>query len=97
MDDFWSFLGLNGLNVCVLSEFILDFPGGSVVRNLPASVGDPSLITGLERSPEEGNGRPLQDSYLKKSHGQRRLEICSPRGRKELDMTEHIHTHSRDS
>ena len=86
-----------GLNVCVLSEFILDFTGGLVVKNLPANVGDPGLITGLERSPEEGNGRPLQDSYLKKSHGQRCLEVCSPWGRKELDMTEHIHIHSRDS
>ena len=68
-----------------------------MVKNLPANVGDPGLITGLERSPEEGNSRPLQDSYLKKSHGQRRLEVCSPWGRKELDMTEHIHVHSRDS
>ena len=36
------------------------FPGGSVVRTPPANVGDVSLILGSERSPEEGNGNPLQ-------------------------------------
>ena len=38
------------------------FPGGSVVKNLPANVGDPGdvgLITGLGRSPGEGNGNLL--------------------------------------
>ena len=37
----------------------LGFPGGSAVKNLPASVGDPGLIPGLGRSPGEGNGYPL--------------------------------------
>ena len=32
---------------------------GSVVKNLPANVGDTSLIPELERSPGEGNGNPL--------------------------------------
>ena len=36
------------------------FPGGSVVKNLPANAGDVSLIPGLGRSPGEGNGNPLQ-------------------------------------
>ena len=52
----------------------LDFPGGSVVKNLPANAGatgDTSLIPGLDRSPGGGNGNPLQYSCLKKSHGQR--------------------------
>ena len=30
-----------------------------MVKNLPASAGDSSLIPGLGRSPEEGNGNPL--------------------------------------
>ena len=37
----------------------------SVVKNLPANVGDASSVPGLERSPGEGNGKPLQDSYLR--------------------------------
>ena len=37
----------------------MDFPGGSVARNLPASAGDTGdagLIPGLGRSPGEENG-----------------------------------------
>ena len=36
------------------------FPGGSVVKNLPANARDASLNPGLGRSPGEGNGIPLQ-------------------------------------
>ena len=36
------------------------FPGGSVVKNLPAKAGDMGSIPGSGRSPEEGNGNPLQ-------------------------------------
>ena len=36
------------------------------VKNLPAYVGDPSSIPGLERSTGEGNGNPLQYSCLEK-------------------------------
>jgi len=41
--------------------------GGSVVKNLPCSAGDAGAmgsIPGLERSPGEGNGNPLQYSCL---------------------------------
>ena len=40
------------------------FPGGSVVKNPPANVGDMNLIPGSGRSPREGNGNPLQYSCL---------------------------------
>ena len=40
------------------------FPGGSVVKNLPANVRDEDLIPGSERSPGEENGNPLQYSCL---------------------------------
>ena len=33
-----------------------------MVKNLPASAGDVGLIPGLGRSPEGGNGNPLQYS-----------------------------------
>ena len=42
-----------------------DFPGGSVVKNLPANAGDAKdmgSVTGLERSPGGGHGNPLQYS-----------------------------------
>ena len=41
-----------------------DFPGGSMVKNLPANAGDTGSIPGLGRSPGEGNGNPLQYSCL---------------------------------
>ena len=33
----------------------MGFPGGSVVKNLPANAGDACLIPGSGRSPGEGN------------------------------------------
>ena len=49
------------------------FPGGLVVKNLPANAGDADLIPGSVRSPGEGNGNPLQYSCLGKSHQQKNL------------------------
>ena len=40
------------------------FPGGSVVKNLPANSGDAGSIPGLGRSPGEGIVNPLQYSCL---------------------------------
>ena len=47
-----------------LYSWWMSFPGGSVVKNLPAKAGDMSLIPGSRRSPGEGNGNPLQCSCL---------------------------------
>ena len=47
------------------------FPGGSVVKNLPANAGDAGLIPGSRRSPGEGNGVPLQYSWLENSMDRR--------------------------
>ena len=44
----------------------LGFPGGSVVKNLPASVGDTNSIPVSGRYPGEGNGNSLQYSCLEK-------------------------------
>ena len=43
---------------------ILGFPGGSEVKASTSNAGDPGSIPGLGRSPEEGNGNPLQYSCL---------------------------------
>ena len=48
----------------VLRKQVLDFPGSSVVKNLPDNAGDTGLINGLERSPGEGNSNLLQFSSL---------------------------------
>ena len=43
---------------------MMDFSGGSVVRNTPANVGDTSLISESGRFSGQGNGYPLQYSCL---------------------------------
>ena len=75
----------------------LDFPGGSVVKNLPANTGDAGgtgSVAGLERwSPGRGNGYPLQYSCLEKFHGQRSLAGYSPWGHKGSELTIPLSTH----
>ena len=45
----------------------MGFPGGSEGKETACNAGDPDLIPGLERSPGEGNGSPLQYSCLENS------------------------------
>ena len=62
-----------------------------MVKNQPAKKGIQEMQTGSlgqEDLPGEGNGNVLQYSCLEKSHGQRSVEGCSPRGHEELDMNE---------
>ena len=40
------------------------FPGGSVVKNLPANAGDAGSVPGVGRFPGEGNENLLHYSYL---------------------------------
>ena len=47
-------------NIC----FDANFPGGSDGKESACNAGDPGSIPGLERSPGEGNGNPLQYSCL---------------------------------
>ena len=42
------------------------FPGGSVVKTLPANAGEAGLIPRWGRFPGEGSGNPLQYSCLGK-------------------------------
>ena len=70
-----------------------NFPGGSVVKNLPASAGDAEdvgWIPGLGRSPGEGCGNPLQYSCLEDFHRQWSLAGYNPWGHKESGMTERL-------
>ena len=55
-------------------KIYVDFPDGSVVKNLPAraeDAGDVGLTPGLGRSAREGNCKPLQCSCLE-NHMDRR-------------------------
>ena len=67
----------------------LGFPGGSVSKELSCSTGDLGSIPESGRSPGEGNGNPLQYSYLDKNPigWVRSLVGDSPWGHKESDMT----------
>ena len=55
---------LIGVLICISLIISEGFPGCSVVKNLPVSSGDASLIPGLGRSPGEGNDHSLQFSCL---------------------------------
>ena len=48
----------------VWAHHVMGFPGGSVVKNLPSNARDLGLIPGSGRFPGEGNGHPLQCSFL---------------------------------
>ena len=69
------------------------FPGGSVVKNLPAKAGDSNSIHGLGSCLGERNGNPLPVFLPGESHGQRSLAGYSPWGRQESDTTERLHFH----
>ena len=67
-----------------------------VVKKLPANAGDPSSIAGSGRFPGVGNGNLLQYFCLENSM-KRTLTDYSPWSLKELDTTEHTHTHTVNS
>ena len=50
-------------NSCATTEYH-GFPGGLVVKNPLPNAGDTGSIPGWGRSPGEGNGNPLQYSYM---------------------------------
>ena len=58
----------------------MGFTGGSVVKNPPANPGDAGSI------PQRRKWQPTPVFMPGKSHGQRSLEGCSPRGHKESDI-----------
>ena len=67
------------------------FPGGSDGKASACNVGDPGSIPGLGRSSGEGNGNPLQYSYLENpmEGGAWRATEVTKRSH-ESDMTEQL-------
>ena len=75
-------------------DFIEDRPesfvrvsSGSVSKEFTCSTGDASSVPGSGRSPEEGNGNPLQHSCLGNPMDGGAWASYGPWGHKELDMT----------
>ena len=68
---------------------LMGFPGGSVVKNLPAKAGDTGdvdSIPGLGRSPGEKNDNPLQYYCLGNPMDRRALWATVHRVTKESDI-----------
>ena len=76
----------------------LGLPGGTTVKNMPANagdVGDAGLIPGWGRSPELGNGYPLQYSCLENTMDRRAWWATVhgvTRNRHSWEASEHTHT-----
>ena len=71
------------------------FPDGPAIKNLPASVGHPGLIPGLERSPGKGSDNPFQYSGLRNPMGERSLAGYTAHGiTKESDMTQRLNSNN---
>ena len=58
-----------------------------MVKNPPANAGDVGSVSGLERSPGEENGNPLQDSCLGNPIDRGTWQAAVHWGVKELDVT----------
>ena len=77
-----------------LSRYKRGFPGGSVVKNLPANAGDTDLIPGSGRFLGRRKWKPTPVFFPGEYHGQRSLVGYSPRGCKESNVTELLSTHT---
>ena len=72
-------------NLCIC----VGFPGGTVVKNPPAKVAVAVSVSESGRSPEEGNGNPLQYSCLGNSMA-RGAWLATVLGSQELDTTQRL-------
>ena len=74
---------------------MVNFPGGSVVKNLPANTGDMGSTPGSGRSPGEGNGNPLQYSGLENSMDRGAWWAIVHGVTKEWDKTEQLNNNNK--
>ena len=83
--EYWSGLPFPSPMVYLVPCFLyMGFPYSSVGKESACNAGDPGLIPGLGRSPEEGKGYPLQYSGLENSVD------SIVHGVSELDTTEQL-------
>ena len=78
----------------VLLIYRVGFSGGSDGKEFTCNAGDPGSIPGLGKSPEGGDGNPLQYSCWENPHGQRSLADYSPWGHRVGHnwATRHVYT-----
>ena len=80
------------LNIFIYLLTYLGFPGGSVVKNLPANVENAGP---LGQEDPLGKEMATHSVFLPgESHGQRSLVGFSPKSSKESDMTEQLNSSS---
>ena len=76
----------------------LGFPDGTVGKSVPANADSrDSRDPRVRKIPWSRKWQPTPESLRGKSHGKRSLVGYSLQGCKELDMTEHTHTHIHTS
>ena len=71
------------------------FPCGSVVQNTPINARDVGLIPGSGRFPGEGNGNPLQYSYLGNPMDREAWWATVHRVTKESDTTQRLKSNKK--
>ena len=82
------------LCICLTVCHVWGFPGGAVVQNLPANVGDRRLRFDpwVRKIPWRRKWQPTPVFLTGKFHGWKSLAGYSPWSCNESDMTEHTHT-----
>ena len=79
-------------NVVIINSF----PGGSVVKNLPANAGDAGSLPGLGRYPGEGKSNPFQYSCLKNLMDKGAWRATVHRvSKSRTQLSDWVHTHNR--
>ena len=73
----------------------MGFPGGSVVKNLPANAEDSGSVPVLGRFPGEGNGNPLQYSSLGNPMDRGAWGATVHEVAKKLDTTEQLNNNNK--
>ena len=91
----WLSVGLNLIYFTKIYPMLVKinkvrgFSGGSGGKESACNAGDPGLIPESGRSPGEGNGNPLQYSYLENSTDRKPGRLPST-GSQELETTEQL-------
>ena len=90
---YFSPIMLSCLKSLVVPIVFGSFPGGSVVKSMPANAGDVGSIPGLGRPLGEGNGNPLQYSSLGNPLNREGWWVTVHGIAKESDMTQWLNHH----
>ena len=95
-----SELGCKDLSVFSTTQRRWGFPGGAVLKNLPANAGDSgnmSSTPGSGRYPAGGNGNPFQYSCLENSKDRGAGGLQSIGSQSQMRLSKHKHTQKRQT